>query len=201
MTIEEKPKRNQLINFKHAKYDQKPITGKQSQKEQVKFDLQQIEEYARLQRSTSLLRKPTMTFDARSPAVPRRPRKSIRFRTQSSSLFQKQNTIDRWKSRVDDQLSDETSVLSVDSLIPEHFLTADYNTKQTPWFQKLDWKDDRKYHRFGKDQSLSHTVTRKQNAQTNFTVDPKLKEASALARLVEKSRKTFEKGFNQTAIR
>ena len=77
--------------------------------------------------------------------------------------------------------------MSTDSKTPEQFLGEDYNSTKHPWFQKLSWKDDRKYYKFGKDKSVSHTVTRKPVTR-DFTVNKKLKEASALARLVEKSR-------------
>ena len=77
--------------------------------------------------------------------------------------------------------------MSTDSKIPEQFLDEEYNSTKHPWFQQLNWKDDRKYYKFGKDKSVSHTVTRKPGT-SEFKVNKKLKEASALARLVEKSR-------------
>ena len=59
--------------------------------------------------------------------------------------------------------------MSADSRVPEQFLQEEYNTKQHPWFSKLDWSDDRKYYKFGKDKNQSHCVTRKSTAPIPVT--------------------------------
>ena len=82
---------------------------------------------------------------------------------------------------------------------PRRSITPHYE-KEHPWFSKLDWYDDDQYEHFGHDKTVNHQVT-KVNKPKAAHIDRRLKEASALARLVENSRQTLEEGFDQTAMR
>lgn len=71
------------------------------------------------------------------------------------------------------------------------------------WFKMLDWQDNEKLAHFGHDRELNHTVALSDlkpltvDHQTPIiTRSRNARKSSVLGSLVEKSYRTFEKGFD-----